>query len=136
MENRLVREVMTRGVVTVPLGCPLTEVVQMMCRHKVHALVVVDERGEACGVITKVDVLRHLSKDLAATPVEEVMTPRLITISPEARLSEAVSLMLIKRVHQLVITKDESAQRRRPIGMLSVSDVVSALCEVTAQREG
>ena len=129
MEDRLVREVMTRGVITVPLGSRLTDVVQTLCRHKVHALVVVDERGEACGVITKVDVLRHLAKDLSTTPVEEVMTPRLITISPEAGLTEAVSLMLVKRVHQLVITKDEAAQRRRPIGMLSVSDVVSALCE-------
>jgi len=134
MENRLVREVMTRGVITVPLGSRLTDVAGTMCENKVHALVVVDERGEACGVVTKVDVLHHFNEDLTAITVDEVMTPRLITISPEAQLSEAVSLMLIKRVHQLVITKDDPAQRRRPIGMLSVSDVVAAMCEAAGRQ--
>jgi len=131
MEDRLVREVMTRGVITVPLGCSRTDVLKVMCKKHVHALVVVDEQGKAGGVITKVDVLHHFAKDLSAIPVDEVMTPRLITVSPEARLTEAVSLMLVRRVHQLVITGDDPAERRRPVGMLSVSDVVRALCDIT-----
>jgi len=136
MEDRLVREVMTRGVITVPLGSSLTDVLKVMCKEHVHALVVVDEQGKAGGVITKVDVLHHFAKDLSAKdlsaiPVDEVMTPRLITVSPEARLTEAVSLMLVRRVHQLVITGDDPAERRRPVGMLSVSDVVRALCDIT-----
>ena len=131
MEDRLVREVMTRGVITVPLGSSLTDVLKVMCKEHVHALVVVDKQGEAGGVITKVDVLHHFAKDLSAISVDEVMTPRLITISPEARLKEAVSLMLVRRVHQLVITGDDPAERRRPVGMLSVSDVVRALCDIT-----
>lgn len=132
MEDRLVEDLMTRGVITVPLGSKLTEVVATMCANRVHALVVVDEQGEATGVVTKVDILHHFNEDLSAITVDEVMTPRLITISPEARLSEAVSLMLLRRVHQLVITKDDPAERRRPVGMLSVSDVVQALCDLTA----
>lgn len=134
MEDRLVQEVMTRGVITVPLGSRLIDVLRTMCERRVHALVVVDEQGEASGVVTKVDVLHHFNEDLSAITVDEVMTPRLITISPEARLSEAVSLMLLRRVHQLVITKDDPAERRLPIGMLSVSDVVSALCDLTGQQ--
>jgi len=130
MEDRLVREVMTHGVITVPSGASLTDVLMTMCRKGVHALVVVDDEGDARGVITKVDVLHHFAKDLSAIPVDEVMTPRLITISPEARLKEAVSLMLVRRVHQLVITGDDPAERRRPLGMLSVSDVVRALCDI------
>ena len=133
MEDRQVGELMTRGVLTVALGSKLADVLAIMCEKHVHALVVVDQGGEACGVVTKVDVLHHFAADLAAITVDEVMTPRLITISPDAGIAEAVSLMLTRRVHQLVVTEDDPDQRRRPIGMLSVSDVVSALCETNRQ---
>ena len=128
MEDLQVRDVMTRGVVTIPVGSKLTDVVRAMCENRIHALVVADEAGEARGVITKVDILQHFTKDLASIIVDEIMTPRLITISPEARIGEAVSLMLTRRVHQLVVTEDDPARRRQPVGMLSVSDVVNQLC--------
>ena len=128
MEDRQVRGIMTREVVTIPVGSKLTDVVRTMCEARIHALVVTDESGEACGVVTKLDILHHFAKDLTAITVDEVMTPRLITISPEARIAEAVALMLTRRVHQLVVAEDDPARRRRPLGMVSVSDVVNQLC--------
>jgi len=121
---KIVRDVMHRGVVTVDLDTSVPDVVKTMVDNRVHTVVVVDEGAQACGVITKVDVLKHYGKDLERLTAEDIMTPRIISISAEALVSEAVGMMQVRKVHQLIIVKDEAAQRRRPIGIISVSDVV------------
>jgi len=121
---KIVRDVMHRGVVTVDLDTSVPDVVKTMVDNRVHTVVVVDEGAQACGVITKVDVLKFYGKDLERLTAEDIMTPRIISISAEALVSEAVGMMQVRKVHQLIIVKDEAAQRRRPIGIISVSDVV------------
>lgn len=121
---KIVRDVMHRGVVTVDLDTSVPDVVKTMVDNRVHTVVVVDEGAQACGVITKVDVLKFYGKDLEKLAAEDIMTPRIISISAEALVSEAVGMMQVRKVHQLIIVKDEAAQRRRPIGIISVSDVV------------
>ena len=121
---KIVRDVMHRGVVTVDLDTSVPDVVKTMVDNSVHTVVVVDEGAQACGVITKVDVLKFYGKDLEKLTAEDIMTPKIISISAEALVSEAVGMMQVKKVHQLIIVKDEAAQRRRPIGIISVSDVV------------
>ena len=123
-DPKIVRDVMHRGVVTVDLDTSVPDVVKTMVDNRVHTVVVVDEGAQACGVITKVDVLKHYGKDLDKLTSEDIMTPKIISISAEALVSEAVGMMQVKKVHQLIIVKDEAAQRRRPIGIISVSDVV------------
>lgn len=121
---KIVRDVMHRGVVTVDLDTTIRDVVKTMVDNRVHTVVVVDEGAQACGVITKVDVLKHYGKDPDKLTSEEIMTPKIISVSAEALVSEAVGMMQVRKVHQLIIVKDEAAQRRRPIGIISVSDVV------------
>jgi CBS domain-containing protein len=53
-------DIMTPAVFTVPLHAPLHEVVRHMLDLKVHRLFVVDEEQSLVGVITALDVLRHL----------------------------------------------------------------------------
>ena len=55
-----VRDLMTPAVFCVALDTPAFEVVDQMRKLKVHRLFVVDEAGVMVGVITAMDVLRHL----------------------------------------------------------------------------
>jgi len=55
-----VREVMTPVVFTVAPDTPTQEVIQEMLRRRIHRLFVVDESGSLQGVISALDVLRHL----------------------------------------------------------------------------
>jgi CBS domain-containing protein len=55
-----VRDVMTPAVFAVAPESPATEVVHEMLALKVHRLFVVDEAGILVGVISALDVLRHL----------------------------------------------------------------------------
>lgn len=60
VDPTLVREIMTPAVFTVPLRAPATEVVRRMLDLKVHQLFVVDESLALVGVISALDILRHL----------------------------------------------------------------------------
>jgi CBS-domain-containing membrane protein len=55
-----VREVMTPVVFTVPALAPATSVIEEMCAMNVHRLFVVDASGVLVGVISTLDMLRHL----------------------------------------------------------------------------
>ncbi|PDQ23061.1 histidine kinase [Mesorhizobium sanjuanii] len=57
--GRRVEEVMTADVVTVPPGAPLTEIVELMMRHHVKRIPVVDG-GKVVGIVTRSDLLRGL----------------------------------------------------------------------------
>ncbi len=124
--EKLVRDVMHRGVITVDVETSAREAARMLVRHQVHALIVLDETSEACGVVTNTDILRAFGKNLEQTTVEQIMSSGLHAIAPTALLQEAVEMMLEHRVHQLVVLKGEPAQRR-PVGIISRSDVVKEL---------
>ena len=55
-----VREVMTPAVFTIPALAPATRVIEEMTSMNVHRLFVVDASGVLVGVISTLDVLRHL----------------------------------------------------------------------------
>ena len=60
--DTLVREVMTQGVFSVGRHAPIGRVIDDMCEMNVHRLFVVDAAGILVGVISAMDVLRHLSQ--------------------------------------------------------------------------
>ena len=65
-----------------------------MLDNDVSALVVIAERLNACGVISKKDLTRSYGTDLSAITEEEIMTTDIFTISPDTLAHEAVQLML------------------------------------------
>ena len=60
VDPTLVREIMTPVVFTVDLRTPAAKVVEQMLTLKVHRLFVVDPDLALVGVITSLDVLRHM----------------------------------------------------------------------------
>jgi CBS domain-containing protein len=62
VDPTLVRDLMTPVVFTVDLGTPADRVVEQMLALKVHQLFVVDEGLSLVGVISALDVVRHLHR--------------------------------------------------------------------------
>lgn len=62
VDPTLVRDIMTPVVFAVHPGSPVSRVVGDMLAMKVHRLFVVDDAGILVGVISTVDILRHLSQ--------------------------------------------------------------------------
>jgi CBS domain-containing protein len=59
--DTLVRDVMTQGVFSVGRHAPIERVIGDLCGLNVHRLFVVDAAGVLVGVISAMDVLRHLT---------------------------------------------------------------------------
>lgn len=124
---KLVRDVMSRSVMTCTPETPVREVAQRMAEHKVNALVVVEEAsGELEGIVSRSDLARAYDQDYDAVTVEAVMSHNVATIIPDVPVSAAVLIMLDKGVDRLVIQHARPAPQR-PVGVLSLSDVVRGM---------
>jgi len=60
VDRTWVRDIMTPVVLSVTSDTPAHQVVQEMLKLKVHRLFVVDKNGVLIGVISAVDILKHL----------------------------------------------------------------------------
>ncbi|MDI6799787.1 MAG: CBS domain-containing protein [Actinomycetota bacterium] len=125
MNDLLVRDIMHLGVVTCRLDTPLCEIAGLMVGHKIHCIVVVDEAGEACGVISDWGLLKAFGKDIKTAVAEDIIDNRLLTVRPNALVSEAASMMVNEHVHRLVVMSEPPL--RRPVGVLAASDVVKEM---------
>ncbi len=126
LQKTAVREVMHRGVITCTPDTALKEVARIMNATDVHALIVVNERNEAQGVVSHMDMLRAFGQDLYALKAQDVMTKEVLSIEPDAPLAEAVRMMLEHRVHRLLVARTEG-EAKIPLGVISTTDVIDAM---------
>jgi CBS domain-containing protein len=105
-----------------------------MVDSDVAALVVVDERLDACGLVTKTDLVKHCGKDLSAITAESIMTYPLLSVSPDTNVLEAVEQMVARKVHQVVVVTQADAHRR-PVGIFTSGDVIALMNRASAGRE-
>lgn len=123
---QVIRDVMHKGVVTCSVSTTVEDALSIMLDNSVPLLVVVDERADACGLITKTDVARCYGKDLTSIAAEDIMSEELLTVSPSGSVKEAVQQMLDHKIHQLVITT-EGGEHRRPVGIFTIGDAVALM---------
>jgi CBS domain-containing protein len=128
MSEKLVRDVMHRGVITCWADEHLIHVARRLREYAINAIFVLDDSGRAEGVVSQVDLARAYVRghwqDLTA---EEIMTPNVVTVTGDLVLSAAVQIMLDKGVRRLLIVQGGRTPNR-PVGVLSMSDVVAAMC--------
>lgn len=125
-ENRLLREVMTRGVVTVPLNATAKQVAAMLSKKRLSGAAVVSPDGVAVGVISDMDILKVMGKkDWENMSAESIMSTSLETVKPTSTLRDAAKIMRDKHIHRLLIFSEQGVgASHRPIGILSASDIV------------
>lgn len=109
------------------MGGTAREAAEILVNRRVSVVVVTDERSEACGIISKSDILKCYGRDVRSITAEDIMTSELVTVSPTASLAEAVELMRKNRVHQLLITKGDRVEPRKPVGIFTIADAVKQM---------
>jgi len=130
---RKVRDVMHRGVVTCKVTATADQIAGIMLDNDVSAVVVIDERLDACGVVTKSDLIGCYGKDLASITAEDIMSSGLHTVSPDTLVWQAVEQMLDRKIHQLVIVT-RGGVHRRPVGIFTAGDAVALMAGESGPR--
>jgi len=70
-----VSECMSSGLATIGQDDAVKDCCQTMERAQLRRLLVLDEEGELCGIVSQADVALHLSKNKIADVVKEVSQP-------------------------------------------------------------
>ncbi len=124
---KTVGEIMHRGVYTCAEHVHLHEAARLMTEHGVRALVVLDPKCGLKGLVSQSDLVnaavQHgIGEAWRALTVADVMTRDVITITPEAPVSEAARLMVTHRIHRLVVVAADNPCEA--VGVLSMGDLV------------
>ena len=108
------------------------QAVEVMARDKVGGVLVM--RGETLeGIFTERDVMMKVvlrKLDPASTPVAEVMTRDVMTISPDMSEEEALAVMLEHHIRHLPIQGDHG----KVVGIVSIRNVLQDRCESLEQE--
>ena len=108
-------------VQSVPATMPLREVIALMRKRRVAAVVVTQD-GHVTGIFTERDVLNRII-GLALNeglPIGEVMTPSPRTLTPADRIADAIRLMTERGYRHIPLVDGEG----RNVGLISARDIM------------
>lgn len=139
MKRWYVGDVMTREVVTVPVDMGYKEIADLMVRHSVSAVPVVDAQRRVLGVVSEADLLAKLEyadrlpRHLLATrrlkagrqkacgdTARELMTAPAVTIRQTGTVTGAARLMEAARIKRIPVVDEDD----RLVGIVSRRDLV------------
>jgi CBS domain-containing protein len=120
---------MSRGLLAVEPGLPLTEVAQRMVARDVGAVLVLEDE-RLVGILTERDVLRAVASGIAEdTLVADCMTRDPETMEPDEPIRQAAVLMIHGGFRHLPIVEGEKV-----VGMLSIRDLMRVVLEDSSPR--
>jgi len=156
----LVREIMTKAVITVRTETPVTEVSRIFRERAISGMPVMDAEGSLVGIITEVDLIarharphfpayvqfldsifylgstkryRESMRRILATTAGELMTTPVRTVGLEMDVQDLAAFMVEHRVNPVPVVDDE----QRLVGIVSHTDLLAMIerAEISAESE-
>ncbi|KQQ88943.1 HPP family protein [Massilia sp. Leaf139] len=132
-KERTCGELMSTRIVFVAPRDSLAHARELLLRHRLQSLPVLDETRRLRGVLAQEDILRQVgwgARLRALVPgagprVQDAMQQRVVALATDAPLARLVPLLSEKGYHQVAIIDAEGAM----VGLVSQSDLLAALCE-------
>jgi CBS domain-containing protein len=124
----VVKDVMSSPVVTLGEDATSNKVANLMDKNELGCVIVTNKKGQPVGIITERDlVIRVLAKNLKpdAVKAKEIMTSPLVTIEPEATISEAA-----RRMSRLNIRRLGVIYKGNLVGVVSSKDILGVMPEL------
>jgi arabinose-5-phosphate isomerase len=106
---------------TVAAGAPFSEVVASITEGRKGAVAVLAADGRLAGMVTDGDVRRAFARDVTALVADDIMSPHPITVSPDARMSDAIDLIAANKIGNLFVV-----EAGRPVAIIHVSELIQA----------
>ncbi len=119
-----------RDIWSVAPDKPVYKALQLMSEKNCGAVLVL-EHETLVGILSERDYARKVileGKSSKDTPVEEIMSRRVVCVQPDNTIDECMALMTDKRIRHLPVLKDEETL----VGLISIGDVVK---EVISEQE-
>jgi len=122
-----------RAIYSVEPQAAVLDAIRLMAEHHVGALLVM--RGATLeGIVSERDYARKVilrGRSSADTPVRDIMTAQVLTVSLDTTVQQCMQLMTDRHVRHLPVVEGA-----RVLGMVSIGDMVKAvIAEQRAQIE-
>ena len=151
MEDLRVRDIMQSNVVTVGPGTTVRDLADILAENKVSGVPVIDDSRRVVGMVSEADVIlqdadlhfpyyvqfldgiiylesvkkfRERFRKAFGASVADIMSTEVITISPDATVRDAATLMADNKVNRLPVTEDLAL-----VGIVTRGDIVRAIAE-------
>jgi CBS domain-containing protein len=149
-----VRDIMQTEVVTVGPGITVRELADVLAKHKISGVPVVDEQRRVLGMVSEADIilqdadlhfpyyvqfldsviyLQSLGKfeerfrKTFGSKVAQVMSEEVVEIPPEASVRDAATLMADRKINRLPVVDNGTL-----VGIVTRGDIVRAIADSTA----
>ena len=124
MKASLVRDYMSKPVVTCQPTSSLIDVQNLLDENRIARVVVADQGGRPSGIVSEKDIIDFVLADETMRGLDEIHTSEvassnLYTISSSASVEEAAEVMIRRRISSLVVA-DRELQ-----GIITKADVVT-----------
>jgi len=133
-----IRTIMSNHVVCARGDLDIHAAIQLMMRHHIGCLPIVDHRRRPIGIITKLDLVEQLEtvlrrdgrppsdlRHLRPRTVEDVMMPLALTLQERATVAQAATMMAVEDTHHVLVVSEDN----HLVGVVSTRDVVMWVVE-------
>ena len=122
------------GVITLPPSAKISNVIKVLSKKRIGGIVIASDKKFCEGIISERDIVKILSRNGAvalAHTVDNYMTSKLISCTPDATADQVLTVMTEKRFrHMPVIVNSEL------LGLVTIGDIVKArLTELEMEKE-
>ncbi|MDX2067924.1 MAG: CBS domain-containing protein [Haliscomenobacter sp.] len=129
--SRLLNNKENNSVWSVSPDHMVIDALNVMSEKGIGAVLVMDG-DRLIGIFSERDYARKgiiAGRKAKSTPVTEVMTPNVFTVSPSMDIEDCMTLFSEKRIRHLPVVDNQ-----RVIGMLSIGDIVTAIIQAQDQQ--
>ena len=123
----------TKGkeVVHISASTTIQVALHLMAKNDIGALPVLDDKKKLAGIFSERDFARLLAKEGCFpldTPIQNIMTKKLFTVTPATSIEECMQLMTDKHIRHLPVLENDCLA-----GLISIGDVVKTV--ISSQKE-
>jgi CBS domain-containing protein len=142
-------DIMTKDVIAVTTETTIRELAEIMTRHRIGSVPVVDDKGALIGIVTESDLIEqdknfHIPtvislfdwviylesekkfekelKRMTGQTVGDIYTKEAMTVEPQTTISEIADIMCDKRIHSLPVV-----DAGKLVGIVSRIDLIRSM---------
>lgn len=108
----------------------VSHAIEVLNRHKIGAVIVLNHFEEIVGILSERDIIRKCQGNLwglEIRPISQLMTQDVITAGPEDEVEHVMVLMTEHRIRHVPVVSDGKLE-----GIVSIGDIVKALLQESA----
>ncbi|BBY37954.1 signal transduction protein [Mycobacterium mantenii] len=110
-------DIMTSPVITVPPNASTQQLADILIRHGISGLPVVDRAGTLLGLVSEHDLLIK-----AGAVASDLMTTAVITVTPDSAADDIRHLLIDRRIRRVPVVREG-----RLVGIVSRHDLVAVM---------